>query len=93
MIRFGVLASLAVAVALGVFILAHELRQTRADLAAAEARLQGFEEAARVHARHVAALEAERAEAVALDLELQRGEGANAPLSDYLGGWAGRVWP
>jgi hypothetical protein len=79
--------------ALGILWLALELRDTRAELAAAEARAEAYDEAARIHRRHVAQLEAARAEAGALDRELQEGEGADALLSDYLGRGAGRVWP
>lgn len=86
--------ALALAVALvAVWVLVGSNRELSADLAAAEARTAAFEEAARIHGRHVAQLEAASAEAAALDRELQEGEGADAPLSDYLRGGAGRVWP
>ena len=93
MIRWGVAAAVVVALVLGIVALRLELKDTRAELAAAEARAAAFEEAARIHRRHVAQLEAAKAEAGALDRELQEGEGADAALSDYLMRGAGRVWP
>lgn len=66
-----------------------ELTATRAELARVEAKAAGLQEAARFHA-----VEARRREeAAALDMELQQGAGADAPLSDYLRLGAGRVWP
>lgn len=93
MIRWVAVAALVVAVALGGVILRLQLKQARADLAAAEARIATFEEVARIHLRNVQRLEAAAAEAGALDRELQEGSGADAPLSDYLGRGVGRVWP
>lgn len=93
MIRLAVAAAVLCALVLGIVALCLELKETRAELAAAEARAAAFEEAARIHRRHVAQLEASKAEAGALDRELQEGEGANAALSDYLRRGAGRVWP
>lgn len=91
MIRVLTLALVAVTV--GFAFTLQTLQNTRAELAAAEARAAGFEEAARIHRRHVAQLEAAAAEAGTLDRELQEGEGADAGLSDYLVRGAGRVWP
>lgn len=88
-----VLALVLVAVTVGFAFTLHTLQNTRAELAAAEARAAAFEEAARIHRRHVVQLEAAKAEAGALDRELQEGEGADAALSDYLVRGAGRVWP
>lgn len=66
-----------------------QLRMVRADLAAAEARLAGYAEAERWRLK-----EQQRAAGeAALDRELQEGAGADAPLSDYLRGGAGRLWP
>lgn len=93
MTRWGILAAVFGVLVLTAGALALELKDTRAELAAAEARAAAFEEAARIHRRHVAQLEAAKAEAGALDRELQEGEGADAPLSDYLVRGAGRVWP
>jgi hypothetical protein len=61
----------------------------RADLATARARVAGYEAAAQWRR----AQEAAAVEAAALDLELSKGVGADAPVSDYLRGGAGRVWP
>jgi hypothetical protein len=91
--RWGVLAAVFGVLVLVVGVLALELKDTRAELVAAEARAAAFEEAARIHRRHVVQLEAAKAEAGALDRELQEGEGADAALSDYLVRGAGRVWP
>lgn len=66
-----------------------ELTAARAELARVEAKAAGLQEAARFHE-----VEARRREqAAALDMELQQGAGADAPLSDYLRHGAGRVWP
>lgn len=53
-----------------------------------QAELAGEKEAARFRFR----LGEAQAGAAALDAELQKGSGADAPLSDYLRGAAGRVW-
>jgi hypothetical protein len=65
-----------------------QLSTARADLAEASAALAGEREAARFRLRLGAAAQ----EAVTLDYQLQQGSGADAPLSDYLRGAAGRVW-
>lgn len=76
----------AVLVAAGAIV---QLRATRADLAAAEARLAGHAEAERFRLK-----EQQRAAGeAALDRDLQEGAGADVALSDYLRGAAGRVWP
>lgn len=94
MSRIALVAVVAlVAAAALVLILRGQLEAARADLDEARARVAAFEEAARIHARHVASLQAARDEAAALDRELAEGEGADAPLSDYLRRGAGRVWP
>lgn len=59
----------------------------------AEAQVAGYAEAARMRATQDALLAAQRAEAAALDHDLAGMEGADAPLSDYLGAAAGRLWP
>lgn len=91
MIRALALALVAALVALWVLIGSN--RELAADLDAAEARTAAFEEAARIHSVNIQRLEMVAATAAALDRELQEGEGADAPLSDYLGRGAGRVWP
>lgn len=91
MIRAAGVAIIALALALAVQTWRLSSAQEARDRA--ELRAQGFEEAARIHARHVQRAEAERIEAAALDRELQEGVGADAPLSDYLRRGAGRVWP
>lgn len=73
--------------------LAFALQEARADLKAAQARVVAFEKAAQIHAGHVARLQAAADDAAALDRELAEGEGADAPLSDYLRRGAGRLWP
>jgi hypothetical protein len=61
----------------------------RADLSKASAQLEGYRAADRWRVQQQAA----QLEAVALDNELSMGVGADAPLSDYLRGAVGRVWP
>lgn len=63
----------------------------RAD--AAEAQVGAYQEAARMRAKQDAVLADLRADAAALDNDLQSMEGADAPLSDYLDDAAGRLWP
>lgn len=93
MTRLLIGLGLVAAVAAVIFALALEVRAARGRAEAAEARVAGYAEAARIHAGNVARLEAGRKDAAALDRHLQEGEGANAPLSDYLRRGAGRVWP
>ena len=64
------------------------LARARADLAGARAEVAGLQEWARVQQREVVAARA----AAALDMELQQGVGADAPLSDYTLRGAKRVW-
>lgn len=66
-----------------------QLRAVRAELAAAEARLAGQEEAARFRLKE----QQRAASSAAVDRQLQEGAGADVALSDYLRGAAGRVWP
>lgn len=60
---------------------------------AAEAQVAGYTEAARMRAVQDARLAQLREDAAALDRDLQTQEGADAPLSHYLGDAAGRLWP
>lgn len=76
----------AVLVAAGAVV---QLRAVRADLAAAEGKLAGQEEAARWRAKE----QQRAATSAAVDRQLQEGAGADVALSDYLRGGAGRVWP
>ena len=69
-----------------------EFRQVqglRADLAQARAQVEGYRVSEQFRRRAAEAA----ADAQTLDLELQQGSGADAPLSDYLRHGAGRVWP
>ncbi|MFO1202999.1 MAG: hypothetical protein U1E58_10235 [Tabrizicola sp.] len=89
MIRLGIALAVLCGLVLGIVVLRAELRDTRAALAAAEAKVVGYAEAdrwRRADAKRVA-------EAAALDETLRTGVGADAPLSDYLRTGAGRVWP
>lgn len=65
--------------------------EARAD--AAEALVQGYAEAAKMRAVQDAQQAALRADAAALDRDLETMEGGDAPLSDYLSGAAGKLWP
>lgn len=84
------MAALAVMLALAGFGYwqAKAAQSARADAAAARAEAEGLREWARVQARELVAARA----AAALDTELQQGDGADAPLSDYALRGAGRVW-
>lgn len=59
----------------------------------AEARVAAYAEAAELRRQQDARQARLRAEAQDLDHDLATGEGANAPLSDYLRDAAGRLWP
>ena len=87
MIRAG-LAVLVLALVVGGWQ-SWRLSTARADLAQAKAALSGYQEAERWRM----AEDRRRAAQSALDLDLQQGAGSDAPLSDYLRGGAGRVWP
>ncbi len=69
-----------------VSFLSQSLKATKADLAKADSRIVGFEELSRFNARAKAA----DVEWSKLDNELGV---SDAPLSDYMSGVAGRVWP
>ncbi len=58
----------------------------------AEARVSAYAEAARVRSQHERRHAALAAAAQALDHELNRMEGGDAPLSDFLRAAAGRLW-
>lgn len=64
--------------------------QGRAETA--EARVSGFEVAARIRAEQDRIQADLRADADQLDHDLSTQEGADAPLSDYLRDAAGRLW-
>lgn len=85
--------ALLAAIVLGVIALCgwqwHQLDTLRADLASAQAAVEGYKELDKFRLKQQAAA----IEAAALDQELSQGVGADAPLSDYLRRAAGRVWP
>jgi len=60
---------------------------------AAEALAEGYRIGAAMRAAQDAHLARRRADAAALDHDLQSLEGADAPLDDYLDAAAGRLWP
>ncbi|MFE3836951.1 hypothetical protein [Pseudogemmobacter sonorensis] len=86
----AILALIATAVAA---VQTWRVERTQARAEAAEAMVSAYEEAARMRRDQDARQAALRAEAQAMDHELAQGEGADAPLSDYLSGAAGRLWP
>lgn len=59
---------------------------------AAEARVSAYAEAARIRSRHDRQMAGLAAAAAALDDDLDRMEGGDAPLSDFLRAAAGRLW-
>lgn len=68
-----------------------EALRTRAENA--EAQVSAYAEAARMRADQDRRQDQLRREAAELDHDLATQEGADAPLSDYLSGAAGRLWP
>lgn len=89
MIRLFLGLALTAAIGWGsVWLQGRALTRARADLAAARQEVAGYAEWARVQQREIVAARA----AAALDTELQMGDGADAPLSDYALRGAGRVW-
>ena len=94
MTRYLLTGSLLLALSAGAYGWWQDKRATAAvaRAVAAEAQVAAYAEAARVHAAHVARLQALLADATATDFDLQSMEGANAPLSPYLGTAAGRLW-
>ena len=61
-------------------------------LSQAEAKIEGYEEAARIHRAHLDRLRQEVARWDEVSKELEGLDGKDAPLSDYLRNAAGRVW-
>lgn len=66
------------------------IAEQRAEVS--EALVDGYQQTARMRAVQDAHLAVQRADAAALDHELETQEGADAPLSDYLDAAAGRLW-
>lgn len=64
-----------------------------ARAAAAETLVLGYREAAQMRAVQDAHQARLRSEATALDHDLNTMEGGDAPLSGYLSGAAGKLWP
>ena len=60
---------------------------------AAESLVSGYKEAAQMRAVQDAHQARLRSDATALDHDLNTMEGGDAPLSDYLSGAAGKLWP
>ncbi|WP_102222794.1 hypothetical protein [Acidimangrovimonas sediminis] len=73
--------------------LAATLVTTRKDLAASEAQVAAYEEAARIRQADDARRAEIDATATERDHALQSDPGGDAPLSDYLAGAARRLWP
>ncbi len=65
----------------------------RERLDSAEAKIGGFEEAARIRRQSDQEQARLREEAAQIDDYLDAKEGGDAPLSDYLSDAAGRLWP
>lgn len=68
------------------------LAQWRERARAAEARVAAYAEAARIRSQQDRRQADLAAAARALDADLDRLEGGDAPLSDYLRSAAGRLW-
>lgn len=85
------LIPLAVVIA-GVLFLQH-YRHVVAQLSQAQAQIEGYKEAAKIHADYVAELRQKNTEWDDLTEELMTMDGKDAPLPDYLRSAAGRVWP
>lgn len=62
-------------------------------LDAAEAQIEGYEEAARIHRNYVVKLQEQIKAFDDLGRDLQQLDGRDAPLSDHLGNAARKLWP
>lgn len=62
------------------------------QLSAAEAKIEGYEEAARIHREYLVKLRQQVTQWDELANELMTMDGKDAPLPDYLRAAAGRVW-
>jgi hypothetical protein len=102
MSRWGLIIVLGLSLALGVAAwrwqvksegLAAELLAAQAALATANLQLDQLAEAAAVHRAYITQMEDEARRWTALENDLLTMEGADAPLSDYLRGAAGKLWP
>lgn len=91
--RLLILAS--VITTLGLTAWAYRAQYVRASekLSAAEAKIEGYEEAARVHTRYVEKLQEQIEAFDVVARELEELEGRDAPLSDHLRRAAGKLWP
>lgn len=69
-----------------------QVRDLRVEVASKDAALRQAEEAARVHRAYVARAEEERARWAEIERQLMTMEDGDAPLSDFLGDAAGRVF-
>lgn len=76
----------------GVLFLQH-YRHVLGKLSEAEAKIEGYEEAARIHRDYLEKLRRQTNEWSDLTNELLSTDGKDAPLPDYLRAAAGRVWP
>lgn len=84
-----------VVVILGLIAWAYRERYlaTALKLDAAEARIEGYEEAARIHADYVVKLQEQIEAFDDLGRDLQQLEGRDAPLSDHLSRASRKLWP
>lgn len=85
------LIPLAVVIASVVFV--QHYRHVLGRLSEAEAQIEGYKEAAKIHADYLDKLRQKNTEWDDLSNELMTMDGKDAPLPDYLRAAAGRVWP
>lgn len=88
LVTYLVAALFVVAFGLGCWVLI-----LREHLDSAEAKIGGFQEAARIRRQSDQEQARLREEAAQIDDYLNAKEGGDAPLSDYLSDAAGRLWP
>jgi hypothetical protein len=95
MIPYRLLILGGVVILLGLSTLAYRERYlaTSEKLDAAEARIEGYEEAARIHSNYVVKLQEQIEAFDDLGRDLQQLDGRDAPLSDHLSNASRKLWP
>ena len=92
-IRYAFLALMVVSLGFWADFNYRKARSATARAESAEAQVQGYKEAAKIHAKYLIDVRAANVAWDELTNEVLNMDGKDAPLSDYLRDAAGRVWP